>query len=331
MTAFESTQPHWISELKSMITDPADLCKRLELPNDCIASAIQGAQTFPLRVTNSFVSRMRKGDPKDPLLQQVLPLGIENTLVAGFSSDPLNETHYNPIPGLLHKYQGRVLITLHGSCAIHCRYCFRRHFPYSKNIPDSQLTQIIDYITQDDSIQEVILSGGDPLIIRDTHLERFIKKLETVSHIKILRIHTRLPIVLPSRITDALIRCLSNTRLKSVLIIHSNHPNEIDLFVGNNLLKLANAGVTLMNQTVLLKGINDAVEVLKQLSYTLFEYKVLPYYLHCLDKVQGAAHFDVSIEMARDLYRSLRDCLPGYLVPLLVQEKSGASAKVPVV
>jgi L-lysine 2,3-aminomutase len=322
--------PDWVIELQSSISNPRLLCEQLELPTELVPEAERVSAHFPLRVTPSFVSRMRTGDPEDPLLKQVLPLGLEEKVVAGFSKDPLNEKCYNPVPGLLHKYIGRALITIVGSCAIHCRYCFRRHFPYKENTPGRKLDKILDYLSTDLSIREVILSGGDPLITSDAYLAHLLGQLAAISHLKIVRVHTRLPIVLPSRINGTLIAGLTHTRLKPVLVMHCNHPQEIDSAVTEALQKLSKAGVTLLNQSVLLNGINDTAEVLAKLSYRLFECQVMPYYLHLLDKVQGAAHFEVERDNARQLYCLLRAQLPGYLVPLLVEEKPGASSKLPV-
>ncbi|RMD71627.1 MAG: EF-P beta-lysylation protein EpmB, partial [Gammaproteobacteria bacterium] len=242
--------------------------------------------------------------------------------------DPLAEGRAMAAPGLLHKYRGRVLLTLTGACAIHCRYCFRRHFPYARSNPLGQWPGVLDYLARDPSIQEVILSGGDPLMFSDAKLERIIQDLEGIRHIRRLRLHTRLPVVIPQRVTEKLRRCLTQTRFQGIMVLHINHPNEIDDNLKEALGTLR--GVCMLNQSVLLRGINDSRTTLKVLSEKLFEAGVLPYYLHLLDKVQGAAHFDVPEARARQLMEALSASLPGYLVPRLVKEEGGAPAKTPV-
>ena len=321
----------WKQELKNLITDPYTLLQQLEIAPSALEDIKPTIGNFPLRVTRSFVARMQKGNLHDPLLKQVLPLGIESHAAPEFVLDPLAEAQHNPIPGLLHKYHGRVLITVTGGCAIHCRYCFRRHFPYEENIPGKKLEAILDYIAKHKDIHEVIFSGGDPLIASDHYLNTLVKQLANIPHLHTIRIHSRLPIVLPQRITTDLLEALTTTRLQTVMVIHSNHANEIDEDVKKALQQASLAGMMLFNQTVLLKTINDSVEALKALSYALLRCKVTPYYLHCLDKVQGAAHFEVSLEEAKHLYYELRACLPGYLVPLLVREEPHASAKTPMI
>jgi EF-P beta-lysylation protein EpmB len=326
-----SMNASWKHELKSLITDPKELLELLEIEPTSWPGIESVSEHFPLRVTRSFVTRMQKGNIEDPLLKQVLPLNIESEIEAGFSLDPLSEMQHNPVSGLLHKYHGRVLMTITGGCAIHCRYCFRRHFPYQENIPGKKLDGILNYIAKHEDIHEVILSGGDPLMVSDHYLNTLIQELSKLPHLRIIRIHSRLPIVLPQRITSALIESLTTSRLQMVMVIHTNHANEIDDTVRNTLLHLSNAGIILFNQTVLLKTINDSVEALQALSYALLRCRVTPYYLHCLDKVQGAAHFDVDLKTAKQLYYQLRQCLPGYLVPLLVREEPYAKAKSPMI
>ena len=318
----------WQTALSQAITTPKELLATLKLNPEDLPISHQACLDFPLRVPHGFVARMQPGDPLDPLLQQILPINKELELIPGFTQDPLEEQRANPRPGLLHKYQGRVLLTMTGACAIHCRYCFRRHFPYADNNPGTQgWQQAMEYIKQDPSISEVLLSGGDPLLIKDVPLSLFIKQLAEIKHIKRLRIHTRLPIVLPERITTDLITSLTKTRLKPIIVIHCNHPNEIDSTVKTAMEKLKKAGIILFNQSVLLKNINNNPTILIQLSEELFNIGVIPYYLHLLDKVQGAAHFEVSKEEALDLYKEMTKNLPGYLVPKLVREEAGALAK----
>lgn len=325
-------QKNWQTLLKEVITDPAELLDKLKLNSDLLPAAQRTAKLFPLRVPRNFVERMQKANPYDPLLQQVLPLALEENLKLGFDSDPLLERSVNPLPGLLHKYHGRVLITLTSACAINCRYCFRRHFPYTENRAGGQAWQnILDYIQADSSINEVILSGGDPLLANDDYLRQSANDLAAILHLKTLRIHSRLPIVLPERITSQLLQGLTSTRLQPILVTHSNHANELDDSVKRAIASLRQRNITVLNQAVLLKGINDSIEALSNLSERLWECGILPYYLHLLDKVQGAAHFAVNKEKAKQLLISLRSRLPGYLVPKCVYEQPGAQSKLSVI
>ncbi len=321
----------WQLDLKESIQDPKILLDLLQLTDQLQDKINTTAFPFGLRVTKSFIKKMKQGDPQDPLLLQVLPLKKEEVIKKGFIKDPLGESICNPIPGLLHKYKTRVLITVTGGCAIHCRYCFRRHFPYQSNIPGRNIDTILEYIRQHTDISEIILSGGDPLLSTDDYLQNLVTQLASIAHVQLLRIHSRLPIVLPTRIHETLIKVLLSTRLQPIVIVHCNHANEIDATVGEKLYNLVQAGITVLNQTVLLYRVNDSVEALEALSYTLFRYRVLPYYLHCLDPVQGAAHFSYSITRAKALYYTLRERLPGYLVPLLVKEEKNTLYKRPMV
>ncbi len=319
--------PTWQSALSGAITQLSDLYETLllDLPQD---HAIQAQQSFALCVPREFVSRMEKSNARDPLLLQVLPQAIEMQKMPGFTADPLNEIQKNPVPGLLHKYQNRVLLTLTGACAINCRYCFRRHFPYANNIPSrTNWNNALNYILQNNFIEEVILSGGDPLILKDHLLAEFIAQLEKIPHVERLRIHTRLPIVIPQRVTDELIHYLTQSRFQTIVVVHCNHPNEIDESVFSALKKLHNSHITLLNQSVLLKDINDDATVLVNLSKRLFQAGVLPYYLHFLDKVEGSAHFDVPVEKAHQLMSDIKKRLPGFLVPKLAREIAGMAHK----
>lgn len=324
-------QKNWQTLLKEVITDPAELLHKLELNSNLLPAAQRAAKLFPLRVTTSFVARMQKGNLYDPLLQQVLPVVAEERVNVDFSQDPLQEHVVNPLPGLLHKYHGRVLLTITGACAINCRYCFRRHFPYTENIPGKVWQDILAYIKADTAITEVIFSGGDPLLANDQYLGKCIDDLAYIAHVNILRIHSRLPIVLPERITHDFLDRLRSTRLQTILVTHSNHANELDYSVKAAIERLHQQKIIVLNQAVLLKGVNDNVAALVNLSERLFACGILPYYLHLLDKVQGAAHFAVPEEKAKQLIAALRDRLPGYLVPKCVYEQSGASSKLPVV
>jgi EF-P beta-lysylation protein EpmB len=320
--------PDWQTALGQVITDPAELLDVLGLGPEWLSAARGAARAFPLRVPRAFVARMRRGDPADPLLRQVLPLAQESHVVEGFSPDPVGDLAAHMVPGVLHKYEGRVLLTATGACAIHCRYCFRRHFPYAEaNASTEQWRAALDYVTAHPDIREVILSGGDPLTLSDRRLTEFIRALEGCAHVERLRLHTRLPVVLPERVTQEFCTWLSATRFKTVVVIHANHAQELDDTVRVACQRIADSGVTLLNQSVLLRGVNDSVAALTQLSEALFAAGVLPYYLHLLDCVQGAAHFDVSVSTARQLMVGLNARLPGYLVPRLVREVPGAPSK----
>lgn len=319
----------WQSELAQAINHPADLLAALELTPDLLPAALASAQDFSLRVPRGYVARMRKGDPRDPLLLQILPLAQEQLTVSGFTDDAVGDLAAMAVPGLLHKYHGRVLLVTTGACAVHCRYCFRRHFPYSDANPGTQQWEAaLEYIRADTSIREVILSGGDPLTLSDQRLSSLVKLLEKIPHLKYLRIHTRLPIVLPERIDDALLNWLTGTRLKPIMVVHANHANEIDDNVRLALALLAGRGVSLLNQSVLLRSVNDSAQTLAELSEALFDAGVLPYYLHNLDRVSGAAHFEVDEASACQIMEQLRASLPGYLVPTRVREQQGAHSKL---
>ncbi len=323
--------PAWQTELARAITDPAELLKALELDLGLLPAARRAAREFALRVPRGFVTRMRKRDPHDPLLLQVMPLAAECVEAPGFDADPVGDRAAMAVPGLLHKYRGRVLLTATGACAIHCRYCFRRHFPYGEANPATgQWRQALAYIGADDSIGEVILSGGDPLTLSDRRLSEFVAQLGSIPHVRRLRVHTRLPIVLPERVTAELLDWLSTTHLKTVVVVHANHANEIDAGVRAALSRLRESGVTLLNQTVLLRGVNDRARSLEDLSLALFDAGALPYYLHALDRVRGAAHFEVEEAAARAILAELNARLPGYLVPRLVRELPGAPGKMPL-
>lgn len=323
-------RPLWQQALAEAINDPLELLNLLELPSDTLSLSRHAAHQFPLRVPRSYVARMRKGDPTDPLLRQILPIGAEELESAGFHSDPVGDLNAMPVPGVLHKYHGRVLLITTGACGIHCRYCFRRHFPYGDANPAPAAWRLaLDYIAADPTITEVILSGGDPLALPDQRLAELAGQLGAIPHIKRLRIHSRLPIVLPERIDAALLAWLGASPLQKVMVVHANHPNEIGDDTVRALRCLQGCGVTVLNQAVLLRGINDDTDILSALSETLFAAGVLPYYLHLLDKVQGAAHFDVSEMRAAAILKTLQNRLPGYLVPRLVREIAGAPAKTP--
>ena len=325
-------EQNWQSQLSDLITDPLELLEILKLsPDQLLSGALLASQQFKLRVPRAFVGKMKVGDPLDPLLLQVLPHHLELEDHPGYVTDPLDEESANHIPGVLHKYQSRFLLTLTGACAVHCRYCFRRHFPYQENLPKHEdWLNIQSYLSGQTQINEVILSGGDPLTLSNRKLALWIERLESIAHIKILRIHSRVPIVIPNRLDDELVSLLKNSRLRIILVVHSNHAAELDDFTCLKLAHVAQQNILVMNQAVLLKGINDSAEILVNLSHRLFDANVLPYYLHVLDKVKGAHHFDLDIAKIDLIYKEVLASLPGYLVPKLVREIAGQQNKTPL-
>lgn len=281
---------------------------------------------FSVFVPEPYLSRIEPGNPKDPLLLQVAPSVHEQEDVDGYTTDPLDEKNSIGAPGVLQKYSGRVLYIAASACPIHCRYCFRRHFPYCDH-DSASVETLLTFLQKDSSIYEVILSGGDPLILSDYSLEKLFIEISAVPHVRTIRIHTRFAVVLPQRVTRQLLKTLGDERLKTVVVIHTNHPNELDKNVELAINALRSSGATLLNQSVLLKGVNDSPETLEQLSWTLFELGVLPYYLHLLDKVAGTSHFDLSEKRALSIYRGLQKNVPGYIAPRLVREISGRDSK----
>ena len=321
----------WQTDMAEAVRDPRELLALLDLDPALLEPARRAAAMFPLRVPRAFLARIAKGDPADPLLRQVLPLGEELKDVPGYVRDPVGDMPSVAAKGLLHKYAGRVLLITTGACGVHCRYCFRRHFPYSEeNARSGEWRDALDYLKGDSSVHEVILSGGDPLSLSDESLAALVRSLEDIPHIKRLRIHTRQPVVLPSRVDDHLIAWLRDCRLQKVVVLHVNHAREMDEAVREACGRLRDAGATLLNQTVLLRGVNDSATTLAELSEALFAAQVLPYYLNLLDPVAGAAHFDVPETEALALMAALRARLPGYLAPRLVREVPGAPSKMPV-
>lgn len=315
----------WRSELRGAIRDPRELCQRLGLPGEL---ASRGGD-FPLLVPASYLSRIRRGDPADPLLRQVLPDRAENDAVEGFSLDPVGDHAAALQPGVLQKYRGRVLLVVTGACAVHCRYCFRRNYPYATAAATPRAWEgALGQIAADPDIHEVILSGGDPLTLGDDLLAGLAGEIAQIGHVKRLRVHTRLPVVIPSRVTPELLGWLTGGRLRTVLVHHANHAQELDTEVGRAARELTAAGVVQLNQGVLLRGVNDSVEAQEQLCERLMELGIVPYYLHQLDRAAGTAHFEVPEGRGEHIIEQLRARLPGYMVPRLVQEVAGEPNKV---
>lgn len=316
----------WQKLLSQGFTDIQSLSQYLEV--DAAHFSSQASADFAIKVPLPYAQRMKKGDLNDPLLKQVMPLEQETIQLPGYVKDPLAELQSNPIDGLIHKYKSRVLLILSGACAINCRYCFRRHFPYQENqIGPKQWQEILHYLASDPSIEEVIFSGGDPLATSDKRLKKMFDDLAAISHIKRLRIHSRLPVVIPQRITTELCHIFSASRLETIMVIHANHANEFDSAVKSAIEKMVFSGTTVFNQAVLLKGINDTLEQQKDLHRTSFSAKAIPYYLFVLDPVAGAAHFDITDREAALLLKQLQSELSGYLVPKLAREIPGQPNK----
>jgi len=321
----------WLQQLADVVTEPDELLQLLGLEQHAeLAAGSDARRLFALRVPRAFIARMTPGDAQDPLLLQVLTQRQEFIQAPGYSTDPLDEQS-SVVPGLLHKYRNRALLLVKGGCAVNCRYCFRRHFPYQDNQGNKRNWQTaIDYIAAHPELDEIIFSGGDPLMAKDHELAWLIDALAQIPHLKRLRIHSRLPVVIPARITDALCQMLAATRLQVLMVTHINHAQEIDAALMEAMQQLRRAGVTLLNQSVLLRGVNDNAGTLANLSNALFDAGILPYYLHVLDKVQGAAHFFVSDEEARALIRELLSQVSGYMVPKLAREIGGEPSKTPL-
>ena len=318
----------WKAELSHCVSSIDDLLNQLGLNANNLSATEQAAIDFPIKVPQPFVQLMEYGNPNDPLLKQVLPISSELAIDSNFSTDPVDESNYNPVPGIVHKYHNRVLMIISPNCAINCRYCFRRHFPYDENRQSKQQwLEALDYLKTKPEINEVIYSGGDPLAANDNFLRWLTAEIESISHIKRLRIHSRLPVVIPARIDEPLINWLGHTRLKPTFVLHINHANEISTELSQGVDRLKQAGISVLNQSVLLKGINDSSDQLIALSEKLFDAGIMPYYLHMLDPVQGASHFDVSKKHAVEIFHQIQSELPGFLTPKLVQERAGETAK----
>lgn len=321
----------WQAQLAGSITSLPLLLQRLELDPALLELGLAASRDFPLRVPEHYLSLMRKGDPHDPLLRQVLPIASELEEQPGFLLDPLAEQHSNARPGIIHKYHGRLLLIVSGGCAVNCRYCFRRHFAYDdNNLSSSEWDQALDYVRQDQSIREVIYSGGDPLAASDKRLHWLTRQIAAIPHVRRLRVHTRLPVVIPQRVTDELIEALAGTRLPLTLVLHCNHANELSAELQQACTRLRRAGINVLNQAVLLRGVNEQLQDQLDLCEGLGDLGIQPYYLHQLDPVQGAAHFQVSDAQATALHGQMLARLPGYLVPRLVREVPERPGKTPI-
>lgn len=332
MTAPSLAAATWHRELADAIRQPDELIDRLELPESFREPARRAAQLFPFRATESYLNRIRRGDPHDPLLRQILPLDDEFHNAPGYEVDAVGDHAAQLAPGLLQKYTGRALLITTGACAIHCRYCFRRHFPYGESprtLDDWQ--PALAAIREDTTLKEILLSGGDPLMLTDHRLAELIQLLAEIPHVQRIRIHSRLPIVLPNRMTNRVLQILTETRLAPVMVVHANHPRELADDVQIALRRIVQAGIPTLNQAVLLRGVNDNAVVMVELCEHLVNLGVMPYYLHQLDRVQGAAHFEVSESTGQTILAELRRRLPGYAVPRYVREVAGKDHKVPLI
>ncbi|UVK77403.1 MAG: lysine 2,3-aminomutase [Sodalis sp. Fle] len=328
ITRNTSFREEWLHQLADAITNPLELLQQLQLDKHPeLRDGIGARRLFPFRVPRAFAARMAPGNPNDPLLLQVLTAQEEFQHTLGFNTDPLDEQH-SVVPGVLHKYHNRALLLVKSGCAVNCRYCFRRHFPYQENQGNqSNWLRAVAYIRQHTELNEIIFSGGDPMMAKDHELDDLISLLEEIPHLTTLRIHSRLPVVIPARITERLCQRLARCRLKVVLVTHINHAREIDKALCESMAQLRNARVMLLNQSVLLHGTNDDANILAALSEALFAAGILPYYLHVLDRVQGTAHFMVDDERARKIMRQMLEKVSGYLVPRLVREIGGEHSK----
>ena len=316
----------WREIMKQSVRDPVELSRQLDLPEG--SRGILADAEFPVFAPQPFISRIEKGNPDDPLLRQIMPLAEEEDVVAGFSLDPVQDLEHRAAPGVIQKYRGRALLVATGACAVHCRYCFRRHFPYAESpVSRDQWQAALDQLALDPSLEEVILSGGDPLTLVDQRFEMLAEQVAMLPNLRRLRIHTRLPIVIPQRVTKRLLNCLSGLNASVVVVVHVNHPREVDADVAHALTRMVDHKLIVLNQSVLLRGVNDNARTLAALSRDLVDLRVMPYYLHQLDRVAGAAHFEVPIEEGRRIMDQLLTELPGYAVPRYVQDVPGSDWK----
>ena len=318
----------WRAQLDDVITDAQTL---LELVGLSGRQDVMHDPAFPIRIPRRWARRIKRGDPNDPILLQTLALSLESLEVDGYSKDPLSELGSMGPKGVIHKYASRVLLVTTGACAVNCRYCFRREFPYADNyLSQASLQPMLDYIRNDTQIFEVILSGGDPLMASNQRLRALVLELANIEHVTHLRIHTRIPVMVPQRLDTQLIDLLRESGLTCSIVLHCNHAQELSDDLGVYVRACLSSGVMVYNQTVLLKNINDTIDAQFDLSITLSKRGVIPYYLHCFDAVRGASHFDVPLDVARDIYKGLLAKAPGYLVPRLVKEIPGKKSKIPL-
>ncbi len=327
-----SAPPDWQSVLARSVTEAAELCRLLGLSDQLAEAAGEAARRFKLVVPRPFLARITPGDPADPLLRQILPTAEELLPAAGFCEDPLGAAAASPVPGLLAKYQGRSLIVATRLCGVHCRFCFRRHQTGQAGEGESRhLEDAIARAAADPGLAEVILSGGDPLMLDDARLARIAGQIASIPQVRRLRVHTRLPVLIPQRVTPSLVAALRSTRLTVVFVLHVNHAAEIDEQAATAIARLADAGIPLLSQSVLLRGVNDNVDALVQLFERLVDNRVMPYYLHQLDRVAGAAHFEVPEAVGTQLVQEARQRLPGYAVPRYVRDIPGSPNKRPLI
>lgn len=317
----------WREIMKHAVRDPLELSRQLDLPDDWSRRILADAE-FPVFAPQPFISRIEKGNPLDPLLRQIMPLVEENEVVGGFSTDPVLDLEYRSAAGVIQKYRGRALLIATGACAVHCRYCFRRHYPYADSpVSQDQWQTAVDQLAEDPTLEEVILSGGDPLTLVDERFEQLAEQVATLPKLRRLRIHTRLPVMIPQRVTQRLLDCLSESPATVVVVVHVNHPREVDDEVAGALTRMVDRKLIVLNQSVLLRGVNDQAKTLATLCRDLVDLRVMPYYLHQLDRVAGAAHFEVPVEQGRRLMDQLLSELPGYAVPRYVQDVPGGAWK----
>jgi len=318
----------WKASMRAAFRHLQPLAEFLRLPPGAWQTGQTAADEFPLFVPREFAAKMQPGDPHDPLLRQVLPVEQETSTAKGFTTNPVGDDEATLTPGLLQKYHGRALMVTTGACAVHCRYCFRRHFPYAEGPKGIEAWRgALSAIAHDRSLHEILLSGGDPLTLTDPILRQLAERIAEARHVRRLRVHTRLPVMIPGRVDDSLLAWLTGTRLKPFVVIHANHPHELGDDVAAALARLVEAKVPLLNQSVLLSGVNDDAETLIELSEKLLDLQVMPYYLHQLDRVQGAAHFEVPREQGVRILETMRSRLPGYAVPRYVEEIAGDRSK----
>lgn len=315
---------NWKHELKNSSISLSELLRKLNLSVNQFPQGLLANPEFKLKVTPSYLNKILPGDPEDPLLLQILPQALENKIDNKFSNDPVGDLDASDTPGLIQKYHGRALLITTQTCPIHCRYCFRKNFPYQQH---RKLDQAFLEISKNSSISEIILSGGDPLSLSNNKIAEIFNKLNLIKHVKTIRIHTRYPSILPSRLDDGLLKIFNQERFNIVLVTHINHAQEIDKHVKDHLDKFR-ATVHLLNQSVLLKGVNDSLTAQIALSNSLLSIGVLPYYLHNLDRVQGSKHFEVT--NPHNLYQQMQIHMPGYLLPKIVQELPGVPFKIPL-